>query len=51
MIMAVSILGNPAALDVMRQLCDRHGLYLFEDNCESMDAELANRKSRHLRRR
>src|SRR5215212_6821429 len=28
MIMAVSILGNPAALDVMRQLCDRYGLYL-----------------------
>jgi len=27
MIMAVSILGNPAALDAMRQLCDRHGLY------------------------
>src|SRR6478672_12430901 len=26
MIMAVSILGNPAVLDVMRQLCDRHGL-------------------------
>ena len=45
MIMAVSILGNPAALDVMRRLCDRHGLYLFEDNCESMDAELANRKA------
>ena len=45
MIMAVSILGNPAALDVMGRLCDRHGLYLFEDNCESMDAELGNRKT------
>src|SRR5262252_9592515 len=45
MIMAVSILGNPAALDVMRRLCDRHGLYLFEDNCESMDAQLGNRKT------
>lgn len=40
MVMAVSILGNPCALDVMRKFCDRHGLYLFEDNCESMGAEL-----------
>ncbi|MBI1209618.1 MAG: aminotransferase class I/II-fold pyridoxal phosphate-dependent enzyme [Azospirillum sp.] len=45
MIMAVSILGNPAALDVMRAFADRHGLYLFEDNCESMDAELNGRKT------
>ena len=40
MLMAVSILGNPAALDVMRTFCDAHGLYLFEDNCESMGARL-----------
>lgn len=40
MIMAVSILGNPCALDVMRKFADAHGLYLFEDNCESMGAEL-----------
>lgn len=40
MVVAVSILGNPAALDVTRAFCDRHGLYLFEDNCESMGASL-----------
>lgn len=40
MVVAVSILGNPAALDVIRQFCDRHGLYCFEDNCESMGASL-----------
>ncbi len=40
MVMAVSILGNPAALDVMRAFCDKHGLILFEDNCESMGATL-----------
>jgi CDP-6-deoxy-D-xylo-4-hexulose-3-dehydrase len=39
-IVAVSILGNPAALDVMRAFADAHGLYLLEDNCESMDATL-----------
>ncbi|MBM3568307.1 MAG: DegT/DnrJ/EryC1/StrS family aminotransferase [Alphaproteobacteria bacterium] len=45
LIVAVSILGNPAPLDVMRKLADRHGLYFMEDNCESMDAELAGRKA------
>ncbi|MHB1231968.1 MAG: DegT/DnrJ/EryC1/StrS family aminotransferase [Burkholderiales bacterium] len=40
MVVAVSILGNPAALDVVRAFCDKHGLYLFEDNCESMGATL-----------
>lgn len=40
MVVAVSILGNPCALDVLRAFCDRHGLILFEDNCESMGATL-----------
>jgi len=40
MIVAVSILGNPAALDTIRAFADRHGLYFLDDNCESMDAEL-----------
>ncbi len=44
MVMAVSILGNPAKLDVIRSFCDRHGLYLFEDNCESMGATLNGKK-------
>src|SRR3989338_3790146 len=40
MVAAVSILGNPCALDVMRKFCDKYDLYFFEDNCESMGAEL-----------
>src|SRR6202166_1551495 len=36
MVVAVSILGNPAALDRIRAFCDAHGLYFLEDNCESM---------------
>ena len=40
MVVAVSILGNPCALDILRTFCDKHGLYLFEDNCESMGALL-----------
>jgi CDP-6-deoxy-D-xylo-4-hexulose-3-dehydrase len=44
-VVVVNILGNPAALDVLRAFCDRHGLYLIEDNCESLDAELGGRKA------
>ena len=43
MVVAVSILGNPCALDVLRAFCDAHGLYLFEDNCESLGASLNGR--------
>lgn len=44
MVVAVSILGNPCALDRLRAFCDQHGLYLFEDNCESMGAALNSRQ-------
>ncbi len=44
-IAAVSILGNPAALDVIRAFADEHGLFMIEDNCESLDAELAGKKT------
>ena len=43
LLVAVSILGNPCALDVMRKFADQHGLYVLEDNCESMGAELGER--------
>ncbi len=39
-LVAVSILGNPCALDFMRNFCKKHDLYLFEDNCESLGARL-----------
>ena len=41
-IVAVSILGNPAALDQIKRFAEEHGLYLREDNCESLGAELPN---------
>ncbi len=44
-IVAVSILGNPAALDIVRAFADDHGLYFLEDNCESLDAELNGKKT------
>ncbi len=40
MVVAVSILGNPAALDKLRDFCNAHDLILFEDNCESLGATL-----------
>lgn len=45
MIVGVSILGNPAELDVIRDFADNHSLYFLEDNCESLDAELNGRKA------
>lgn len=45
MVVAVNILGNPCALDVMRSFCDKHGLILFEDNCESMGATLGGKQA------
>jgi len=42
MILAVSILGNPAEVDKMREIANEHGLYFMEDNCESADAVLPN---------
>ena len=44
-IVGVSILGNPAALDVIRRFADDRVLYFIEDNCESLDAEIAGRKT------
>ncbi|MBF0457215.1 MAG: DegT/DnrJ/EryC1/StrS family aminotransferase [Nitrospirae bacterium] len=38
MIMAVSILGNPCRFDKITEICKKHNLILFEDNCESMGA-------------
>ena len=43
MVVAVSILGNPADLTRLRSFCDEHDLILFEDNCESMGARLDGR--------
>lgn len=44
MVVAVNILGNPARLDNIRAFCKTHNLILFEDNCESMGAELNGKK-------
>lgn len=45
MVVAVSILGNPCDLGAIRDFCDKHGLYFFEDNCESMGSTVNGRFS------
>ncbi len=37
-LVAVSILGNPAPLVELRALADREGIVMIEDNCESLGA-------------
>jgi len=32
-------LGNPFHLKAVREFCDRHGLWLIEDNCDALGAE------------
>jgi CDP-6-deoxy-D-xylo-4-hexulose-3-dehydrase len=39
-IVAVNLLGNPSYLYDIRKIADEYGLFLVEDNCESMGAEL-----------
>ena len=39
-IFAVNLLGNPADLHELRQICNEYDLYFFEDNCESLGAVL-----------
>lgn len=37
-IVVVNLLGNPSELSEIRGLADEHGLFMVEDNCESMGA-------------
>lgn len=39
-VLAVSLLGNPIDAARLRAVCAKHGLMLWEDNCESMGAQL-----------
>ncbi|QGP56140.1 UDP-4-amino-4-deoxy-L-arabinose--oxoglutarate aminotransferase [Piscirickettsia salmonis] len=38
-----NILGNPAELLALQQLCKEYNLYLIEDNCESMGATVGGK--------
>lgn len=38
-VFAVNLLGNPNDFTRLRAICERHGLILLEDNCESLGAQ------------
>ncbi|MBI3350592.1 MAG: DegT/DnrJ/EryC1/StrS family aminotransferase [Burkholderiales bacterium] len=42
-IMVVNLLGNPNDFDRLKQIADKHNLYLIEDNCESLGASYKGR--------
>ena len=44
-IIAVNILGCPSQLTELQGLCNKNAIYLIEDNCESMGAEINNKKA------
>lgn len=37
-VMVVNLLGNPNEFGMIRKICEKHGLVILEDNCESMGA-------------
>ncbi|MBV0891656.1 DegT/DnrJ/EryC1/StrS family aminotransferase [Paracoccus sp. Z118] len=44
-VFAVNLLGNPVQADRLRAICDRHGIVLAEDNCESMGARFGDEQA------
>lgn len=38
-VMIAHTLGNPFDLKAVKQFCDRHGLWLIEDNCDALGSE------------
>lgn len=47
-VFAVSLLGAPADFSALNELCEAHDLFLIEDNCESLGAELDGQKTGSL---
>jgi CDP-6-deoxy-D-xylo-4-hexulose-3-dehydrase len=44
-VMLAHTLGNPFNLTAVRELCDRHGLWLIEDNCDALGARYRGQKT------
>lgn len=44
-IFAVNLLGNPSDFNSLSELCQRKGLFLMEDNCESMGASYQGKQA------
>ena len=44
-VMLAHTLGNPFDIDAVRGFCDRHGLWLVEDNCDALGGDYHGRKT------
>lgn len=44
-VLGVNLLGNPLDLPRLREFCERRGLILLEDNCESLGAKIDGRQA------
>jgi CDP-4-dehydro-6-deoxyglucose reductase, E1 len=44
-VMLAHTLGNPFDVDAVHGFCERHGLWLIEDNCDALGAEYRQRKT------
>jgi CDP-6-deoxy-D-xylo-4-hexulose-3-dehydrase len=44
-IFAVNLLGNPADLVELKKIANKYNILLIEDNCESLGAEINNKKT------
>ena len=44
-VMLAHTLGNPFDLGAIRDFCDRHNLWLIEDNCDALGSEYAGKKT------
>jgi CDP-6-deoxy-D-xylo-4-hexulose-3-dehydrase len=44
-VFAVNLLGNPCKLQELKAICDRKGVTLLEDNCESLGALIDNKQA------
>jgi perosamine synthetase len=44
-IIAIHTFGRPVAIDHLRSIADRHGIYLIEDACEALGAEINRQKA------
>ena len=44
-IFAVNLLGNPCDMEKLIELCEKYDLYLIEDNCESLGAQLNGQRT------
>ena len=47
-VMAAHTLGNPFDLAAVKAFCDKHGLWLIEDNCDALGSEYEYEGKTHL---